>query len=110
MTNRIAKPENMPPGDTLNPVESTPLPSPGHPFLVLLVLLVFLAAPVIIFWRPVFFYILDDWTALIQMAELPFSQYLLIPDGEQWFPFFHLLYYGLIKMAGEQYSLLVLIN
>jgi hypothetical protein len=69
-----------------------------------------MALPVMIFWRPVFFYILDDWTALIQMTELPFSQYLVSPDGEQWFPFFHLVYFGLVKIAGERYSLLVLIN
>jgi hypothetical protein len=69
-----------------------------------------LAVPVLIFWRAGFFYILDDWTALIQMAEYPFGQYLVTPDGEQWFPFFHLVYYGLVKMAGEDYSLLVLIN
>ena len=73
-------------------------------------LLVLLAVPVIIFWRPGFFYIIDDWTALIQMAERPFGQYLIAPDGEQWFPFFHLLYYGLVKIAGEHYSILVLIN
>ena len=83
------------------------LPAPGHPLLVLLVLL---ALPVIIFWRPGFFYVIDDWTALIEMAERPFTQYLVTPDGEQWFPFFHLLYYGLVKIAGEHYSLLVLIN
>jgi hypothetical protein len=94
-------------GDAPNVVDLRPAPSPGHPFLVLLVLL---AVPVIIFWRPVFFYILDDWTALIQMTEHPFGQYLITPDGEQWFPFFHLLYYGLVKIAGEHYSLLVLIN
>lgn len=94
-------------GDAPNPRKGKPASSPGHPFLAFLVLLVL---PVIIFWRPAFFYILDDWTALIQMAELPFGQYLVTPDGEQWFPFFHLLYYGLVKIAGERYSLLVLIN
>jgi hypothetical protein len=82
-------------------------PARLHPLLVLLMLL---AVPVIIFWRPFFFYILDDWTALIQMTEHPFAQYLVTPDGEQWFPFFHLLYYGLVKIAGEHYSLLVLLN
>jgi hypothetical protein len=97
----------MQPAEAPHPGGSKPAPSPVHPLLVLLVLL---ALPVIIFWRPVFFYILDDWTALIQMAERPFGQYLVTPDGEQWFPFFHLLYYGLVKIAGEQYSLLVLIN
>lgn len=68
--------------------------------------------PVAIFWRPQrpFFYILDDWTALIQMTQYPFWQYLVQPDGEQWFPFFHLLFYGLVKVAGERYDLLVLVN
>jgi hypothetical protein len=97
----------MQPGETPNFGDAKPAFSSIHPLLVLLVLL---ALPVIIFWRPVFFYILDDWTALIQMAERPFGQYLVAPDGEQWFPFFHLLYYGLVKIAGEQYSFLVLIN
>ncbi len=32
------------------------------------------------------------------------------PDGEQWFPFFHLIFYGLVQMAGERYYLLVLVN
>ncbi len=74
------------------------------------VALLLMAVPVVIFWRPIFFYILDDWTALIQMSELPFGQYLFSPDGEQWFPLFHLIFYGLVKVAGEKYYLLVLIN
>jgi hypothetical protein len=82
-------------------------PSARHDLKVALLLL---AVPVLIFWRPIFFYILDDWTALIQMAELPFGQYLVRPDGEQWFPFFHLIFYGLVKTAGEKYYLLVLVN
>ncbi len=86
-------------------VEATP--SLDHPLLVLLLLL---AVPVAMFWRPVFFYVLDDWTALIQMAQHSFGQYLVTPDGEQWFPFFHLAYYGLVKIAGVHYSRLVLIN
>ncbi len=66
--------------------------------------------PVLLFWRPGFFYILDDWTALLQMAEHPFGEYLLVPDGEQWFPFFHLVYYGLVRLTGEHYTFLVLVN
>ena len=84
-------------------------PHPGNrPHLKALVLL--LAIPVLLYWRAHFFYILDDWTALIQMVNYPFGQYLLTPDGEQWFPFFHLIFYGLVRMAGERYYLLVLIN
>ena len=49
---------------------ATKPPSPGsRQHLKALVLL--LALPVLIFWQAGFFYILDDWTALIQMAELP---------------------------------------
>jgi hypothetical protein len=88
-------------------MESKPTSSHEHPLLVLLLLM---AIPVVVFWKPIFFYVLDDWTALIQMAEHPFGRYLVTPDGEQWFPFFHLVYYGLVKIAGERYSLLVLIN
>ncbi len=78
-----------------------------HPFWVLLLLL---AVPVVVFWKPIFFYVIDDWTALIQMSDYPLGRYLVTPDGEQWFPFFHLVYYGMVKVAGERYSLLVLIN
>lgn len=78
-----------------------------HPWVVLAL---FLALPVAVFWRPLFFYMGDDWTALIHMVEYPFGQYLMVPDGEQWFPLFHLIYYGLVKMAGERYSLLVMVN
>ena len=88
---------------------ATKPPYPGSwPHLKALVLL--LAIPVLLYWRASFFYILDDWTALIQMVDYPFGQYLITPDGEQWFPFFHLIFYGLVQMAGERYYLLVLVN
>ena len=81
-------------------------------FHLLGVAVLLLATPAAIFWRPhlPFFYILDDWTALIQMTQYPFWQYLGAPDGEQWFPFFHLIFYGLVRIAGEHYSLLALVN
>lgn len=81
-------------------------------FASLGVAMLLLATPTVIFWRPhlPFFYIIDDWTALIQMSEEPFWQYVLRPDGEQWFPFFHLIFYGLVRMAGERYDLLLLVN
>jgi hypothetical protein len=59
----------------------------------------FLLIPVLVFWRPYFFFRVDDWTALSQMVDNPFWQYLNNHDAEQWFPFFHLVYYGLIKLA-----------
>jgi hypothetical protein len=103
----VQKTASMKQGETSKPREVEATSWLDHPLLVLLLLL---AVPVIIFWRPVFFYVLDDWTALIQMAEHPFGQYLVTPDGEQWFPFFHLVYYGLVKIAGVHYSRLVLVN
>jgi len=95
------------PEDLQRPREARPSAIQDHPFLVLLLLL---ALPVIIFWRPIFFYMMDDWTALIQITHYSFGKYLVTPDGEQWFPFFHLIYYGLVHLAGIHYSLLVLIN
>lgn len=88
---------------------TTPSPASGtmHHLKVLALLL---AVPVLMFWRPTFFYVLDDWTALIQMAQYPFWKYLVVPDGEQWFPFFRLVYFVLVRSAGEHYSLLVLVN
>lgn len=97
----------MRPAEAPNPGKLRPASFLEHPFLVFLVLV---ALPVIIFWKPIFFYMMDDWTALIAMVQYPFGQYLVAPDGEQWFPFFHLLYYGLVKIAGLHYSLLVLVN
>jgi hypothetical protein len=73
-------------------------------------LVLLLAVPVAIFWRPTFFYVIDDWTALLQMVQYPFAKYLVVPDGEQWFPFFRLVYYGLVHAAREHYAILVLIN
>ncbi|MCL4502546.1 MAG: hypothetical protein M1438_11965 [Deltaproteobacteria bacterium] len=78
-----------------------------HPLLAALLLV---ALPVIVFWRSNFFYIIDDWTTLLHMVQYPFGKYLVTPDGEQWFPFFSLVYYGLVRLAGEHYSRLVLVN
>jgi hypothetical protein len=74
--------------------------------------LLLLATPVIMFWRPQqpFFFILDDWRALMQMTEQPFWQYLTSPNTEHWYPLSNLIYYGLIRSVGEHYSVLVLIN
>lgn len=69
-----------------------------------------LALPVLLFWRSGFFFVVDDWSTLIQMAQYPFAQYLTKPDAENWFPFFHLIYYPLIKIAGEHYDFLILVN
>ena len=78
------------------------------PFAV--VALILLAVPPALFWRAGFFYILDDWTSLIHMVSYPFWQYVVTPDGDQWFPLFNLVYYGLVKVVGENYGILVLVN
>lgn len=66
--------------------------------------------PLLFFFRDFPFYMIDDWTALLQMVQQPFGKYLATPDGEQWFPFLHLVLYGLVRFAGERYYLLVLVN
>ncbi|ABK17922.1 hypothetical protein [Syntrophobacter fumaroxidans] len=68
------------------------------------------AVTVLLFWRAGFFFIQDDWTALAQMAENPLLRFLVLPDGEQWFPLCHLAFYGLIRTFGDRYSFLVLAN
>ncbi len=75
-----------------------------------LAVLLLMALPLLLFWRSGFFYMIDDWTTLIQIVEHPFWPYLVQPDCENWFPFFHLVYYGLVQIAGENYDFLVLFN
>ena len=60
-----------------------------------------LAIPVIIILEISFFVYKNNWTALVQIASMPFGQY---PHSgwRQWLPFFHLLYYGLVKIKGKQ--------
>jgi len=92
--------------------ETTQPPRPAGltPWQGLAAAALLLFIPVLIFWRDFPFYMIDDWTTLLQMAGHPFGDYLLLPDGEQWFPFFHLIFYGLVRLAGERYQLLVLVN
>ncbi len=87
-----------------------PCPAGLTPWQGLAAAALLLSIPVLLFWRDFPFYMIDDWTALLQMAGRPFWDYLLVPDGDQWFPFFHLLFYGLVRLAGERYQLLVLVN
>lgn len=79
-------------------------------FRLLAIAFLLCALPVAIFWRPHLFFIADDWTALWLMSQHPLAHYLTLPDGEQWFPLFHLVFYSLIKVFGEHYSWMVLIN
>lgn len=75
------------------------------------VALLFLALPVAMFWRPgYFFFIEDDWAILSQIVSHPFRQYLAMPDGEVWMPLSRAVYYGLASAFGERYDLLLLVN
>ncbi len=78
----------------------------GYPLW--LVALMFLVVPVALFWRPSFFFIRDDWRTLTIMVENSFGQFLLKPEGEQWFPLFHLIYFTLIKVFADRYSFLII--
>jgi len=89
------------------------VPTPSESRLTrVAVAVVLILAPVAVFWRPglPFFFIRDDWTALIQMSASSWGRYLTTPDGEQWFPVFHLIFYPLVAWAGERYGLLLLLN
>lgn len=71
----------------------------------------FLAVSIMLFWRPgQFFFNNDDWAAILAMAQNPFWKYLTMPDAEMWMPFSRLVYYGLIKAAGENYGAMLLIT
>jgi len=72
--------------------------------------LLFLLIPVAFYWRHDLFLLWDDWTELDLIAHNSFLTYVTTPNGEIFFPFFHLIFYGLIKILGEHYGILVLIN
>jgi hypothetical protein len=72
--------------------------------------LLFLATPVLVFWRPAYFFIHDDWRTLVLMVGQPLDLYLLEPEGEQWFPAFHLAFYGLVRTFGDRYGWLILVT
>jgi len=76
----------------------------------LVVLSVFLAIPLLLTWRARLFFVIDDWSALLHLANYPLWRYLVQTDAEQWFPFFHLCYYLLIQLSGENYQILVTAN
>jgi hypothetical protein len=69
-----------------------------------------LATPVLVFWRPSYFFVNDDWRTLALMAGQPLNRYLLQPEGEQWFPAFHLAFYGQVQAFGDRYGWLILVT
>ena len=86
-------------------------PTKPRGFYLAGIALLFLALPVALFWRPgYFFFIEDDWAILSQLVSHPFWQYLTMPDGEVWMPLSRAVYYGLAYICGERYDTLLLIN
>jgi hypothetical protein len=79
-------------------------------FSIVSIFIILLAIPLAFYWRYDLFFMWDDWTELDLMAHNNFIKYLILPDGEIFFPFFHLVFYGLIKLFGEHYSIYVLLN
>jgi hypothetical protein len=90
-------------------VEGLQRPGSLQPYLIW-IFAVLIAVPVAVFLRPGFFFISDDWTALLQMARNTFWNYVNLADGELWFPTFHLVYFSMIKVFGETYSLMLLLS
>jgi hypothetical protein len=74
------------------------------------VALVLMAAAVLAFWRPYYFFIHDDWRTLALMVDQPLKQYVLQPEGEEWFPIFHLAFFGLVRTFGDHYGWMILVT
>ena len=80
-------------------------------FRLLTVFILLCAACLVIFWRPHLFFISDDWIELYSMSTHSFAKYNLTEsNGEEWFPLFRIVFYGLIKCFRQNYDWLVLIN
>jgi hypothetical protein len=69
-----------------------------------------LIVPVAFYWRYDLFFLWDDWTELDFISHNNFTTYLLMPNGEIFFPFFHLIFYALVKSVGEYHGFFVLVN
>ncbi|MFZ0927004.1 MAG: hypothetical protein WAN11_00275 [Syntrophobacteraceae bacterium] len=84
-------------------------PGSFQPYLIW-IFAILLAVPVAVFLRPGFFFVWDDWTALLQLTHDTFWNYVTQADGEQWFPTFRLVYFSMVKVFGESYSLMLLLS
>jgi hypothetical protein len=69
-----------------------------------------LLVPVAFYWRYDLFFLWDDWTELDFISHNNFTTYLVMPNGEIFFPFFHLIFYVLVKLVGEYHGFFVLVN
>lgn len=72
--------------------------------------LVLFVPPLLLFWRRDGFFIQDDWRAMILAAQTGPATFVLAPEGEQWFPFFHAVFYGLLRVLGTHYAAYTMIS
>ena len=79
-------------------------------FPIYIIFITLLLVPVAFYWRYDLFFLWDDWTELDFISHNNFSNYLLMPNGEIFFPFFHLIFYALVKLVGEYHGFFVLVN
>ena len=79
-------------------------------FPVYIIFLILLLVPVAFYWRYDLFFLWDDWTELDFISHNNFTKYLIMPNGEIFFPLFHLIYYALVKNVGEYHGIFVLVN
>jgi hypothetical protein len=77
---------------------------------IYIIILTLLLVPVAFYWRYDLFFLWDDWTELDFISHNNFTTYIFMPNGEIYFPIFHLVYYALVKVAGEYHGLFVLVN
>ena len=89
-------------------------PGPGQQtqtaFPIYAIFITLLLVPVAFYWRHDLFFLWDDWTELDFITHNNFTTYLVMPNGEIFFPFFHLIFYALVKLAGEYHGYFVLVN
>ena len=79
-------------------------------FPIYIIFLTLLLVPVAFYWRYDLFFLWDDWTELDFISHNNFTTYLVMPNGEIFFPFFHLIFYALVKIVGEYHGFFVLVN
>jgi hypothetical protein len=79
-------------------------------FSLQIIFLALLVVPVAFYWRHDLFFLWDDWTELDLISHNNFINYLFLPNGEIFFPFFHLIFYILIKIVGENHGFFVFVN
>jgi hypothetical protein len=77
---------------------------------IYIIFLTLLLVPVAFYWRHDLFFLWDDWTELDFISHHDFTNYLVMPNGEIFFPFFHLIFYALLNFVGEYHGFFVLVN